>query len=259
MLQKIHNYDSLHFMYKIPPDYVDLIICDGPYGMSKAPWDKIDNIQQYNLALLKNFKRILKPGGTVYLFGKYDSLDFIDYTKYLSLQRKIVWYLPASLSQGKKNYTNNYDVIYYLSKGEVKTFNLDEIRVDQNTDPKQRQAVEKVPSVKNGKYGKTKYNPKGKNPGDVWFDIKALTYRSAELFANGLKTIQKPEKLIERLILASSNAGDIVFDPFIGTGTTASVCEKLNRQWFGCENDEKTFQLAMDRITFLQSQLPQEK
>lgn len=240
-------------MYKIPQDYVDLIICDGPYGMSKAPWDRIDDIQQYNLALLKNFERILKPGGVVYLFGKYDSLDFVDYSQYLNLQRKIVWYLPASLSQGKKNYTNNYDVIYYLSKGDVKTFNLDDIRVEQNTDPIQRRAVEKVPSVKNGQYGKTKYNPKGKNPGDVWFDIKALTYRSHELFETSLRTIQKPEKLIERLILASSNSGEVIFDPFIGTGTTALVSKKLNRKWFGCENDEKMFQLATDRISTINS------
>lgn len=84
-----------------------------------------------------------------------------------------------------------------------------------------RKRCENVPSVKCGAYGKTKYNEKGKNPGDVWGDIKQLTYKSKELVSRDfLNTIQKPERLIERLVLASSNVGDLVLDPFAGVGTT---------------------------------------
>lgn len=237
-------------MKTLPDDSVDLIIADGPYGLKKGEWDNIKNIQEYNFELLNHFSRILKPGGAVYLFGKMDCIDFIDYRKYLKLQSKIIWDCPASLSQGRTCYTNNYDLIAYFSKGNPKTFNLDDIRVEQKTDEKQRQRCENVPSVKNGKWGKTKFNKKGKNPGDVWSDIKQLTYKSKELTSkNLLNTIQKPKKLIERIVKASSNIGDIVFDPFMGSGTTAEVCIDLNRDWFGCEINQEYIDLIKKRIT----------
>ena len=83
-----------------------------------------------------------------------------------------------------------------------------------------RLRCERVPSVTHGRFGKTKFNVNGKNPGDVWGDIKQLTYKSKELVGrDALHTIQKPEKLIERLVKASSNEGDVVLDPFAGVGT----------------------------------------
>jgi site-specific DNA-methyltransferase (adenine-specific)/adenine-specific DNA-methyltransferase len=100
----------------------------------------------------------------------------------------------------------------------------------------QRRRIENVPSVVNGKYGKTKYNEDGKNPGNVWNDIKQLTYKSKELISKEyLNTIQKPELLIERIVKASSNPNDIVLDPFSGVGTTYAVCKKLNRNFIGFE------------------------
>ena len=201
----------------------------GLIAAQRVEWDKVGSIQEFNLELLKIFSRVLKQGGSLYLFGKDNCIDFIDYRKYLTLNRRIIWYQPSRLSQGKVNYTNNYDLICYFSKGKAKTFNLDNIRVPQMVELEHRLRCEKVPSVVNGKYGKTKFNPNGKNPGDVWGDIKQLTYHSKELVSREmLNTIQKPEKLIERLVLASSNENDVVLDPFSGVGTTMSVCKKLN-------------------------------
>ena len=75
---------------------------------------------------------------------------------------------------------------------------------------------------------------KEKNPGDVWGDIKQLTYKSKELASReALNTIQKPEKLIERLVLASSSEGDLVLDPFAGVGTCPVVCKRTGRDFFG--------------------------
>jgi site-specific DNA-methyltransferase (adenine-specific)/adenine-specific DNA-methyltransferase len=209
--------------------------------VTQNEWDKIPSIQEFNLELIKRFSAKLKQGGSLYLFGKHDCIDFVDYRPYLNLKSKIIWYQPSRLAQGRLNYTNNYDVICYFVKGErANTFNLDDIRVPQLVELEHRLRCERVPSVVNGQFGKTKFNEKGKNPGDVWGDIKQLTYKSKELVdREALNTIQKPEKLIERLIFASSNVGDLVLDPFSGVGTCPVVCKKHNRNFLAFEiNDE---------------------
>jgi DNA modification methylase len=250
-LNKIYQGDSLKLLEEIEDNSIDLIVCDGPYGVTENEWDKVSNIQEFNLTLIKIFSRILKPGGSAYLFGKDDCIDFIDYRPYLKLNRKIVWYQPSRLAQGRRNYTNNYDLICYFSKGSAKTFNLDDIRVPQLVELEHRLRCEKVPSVTNGKYGKTKFNEKGKNPGDVWGDIKQLTYKSKELISRDLLyTIQKPEKLIERIVKASSNEGDIVLDPFMGVGTTAVVCKKLNRNFIGFEINPNLIEIIQKRLEY---------
>jgi DNA modification methylase len=242
--------DSLAFMDGLPDACFDLIVCDGPYGVSPHKWDNIGNIQDYNLILIRKFARLLKPGGSVYLFGKQDCVDFIDYRPYLTLQSRIIWYQPSRLSQGRKSYTNNYDTIYYFARGRPKTFNLEDIRVPQLVELEHRKRCENVPSVKNGPYSKTVFNDHGKNPGDVWGDIKQLTYRSKELLSRELlHTIQKPERLIERIVKASSNPQDFVLDPFVGSGTVPVVCERLNRNFIGCEINAQYLEMANQRLS----------
>lgn len=224
---------------KVEDDSVDLIICDGPYGVTQNQWDKVGSIQEYNLELIKRFSSKLKDGGSLYLFGKQNCLDFIDYRPFLTLKTRIVWYQPSRLAQGRQGYTNNHDIIAYFVKGnKAKTFNLEDIRVAQMVELEHRLRVAKVPSVVNGKFGKTKFNEKGKNPGDVWGDIKQLTYKSKELISREtLNTIQKPEKLIERLVLASSNPGDLILDPFAGVGTVPVVAKTLKRRFLAFEHN----------------------
>ena len=249
-LNKIHCADSLSFMQNLPDATFSLIICDGPYGITQFDWDRVSNIQDFNLELLKNFARLLKPGGSAYLFGKQDCLDFIDYRPYLKLNSRIVWYQPSRLAQGRLKYTNNYDIIAHFSKGSAATFNLDDIRVPQLVELQHRLRCENVPSVKNGKFGSTRFDTRGKNPGDVWGDIKQLTYRSKELLDRKfLNTIQKPEKLIERLVRASSNPEDIIFDPFSGTGTVALVANRLKRNFIAVERDRQLWQLSNMRLS----------
>lgn len=237
-------------MDKLPSSVIDLVICDGPYAVTSHEWDNVPDIQHFNLELLKSFSRLLKPGGAVYLFGKPDCVDFIDYRPFLNLQSKIVWYQPSRLAQGRVSYTNNYDTICYFTKGKGKAFNLDEIRVPQLVELEHRLRCENVPSVKNGKFGKTAFNPKGKNPGDVWGDIKQLTYKSKELVSRELlNTIQKPEKLMERLIKASSNPGDLIFDPFCGSGTVPVMCKRLGRFFLACEINLDYCRIAEERLS----------
>lgn len=246
---RVYCADSLSILPTLEKESVDLIICDGPYGVTEFSWDKKKSIQEFNLELIKIFSRILKKGGVLYLFGKHDFLDFIDYRPYLNLNRRIIWYIPSSLAQGRKNYTNNYDVIGYFSKGKPKTFNLNSIRVPQLVELVHRKRCENVPSVKNGPYYKTKFNNLGKNPGDVWGDIKPLTYRSKELMDRSyLNTVQKPLKLMERLILASSQEGDLILDPFAGTGTALVAALKNKRNFIGFEKDPRLYSICQKRI-----------
>lgn len=252
MLQanQIYCADAFEMFDHVDDDSIDLIVCDGPYGVTTNEWDRVGDIQSFNLGLIEIFAAKLKEGGALYLFGKPDCIDFIDYRPFLNLRSKIAWYQPSRLSQGKISYTNNYDIICYFVKGSrPKTFNLDDIRVSQLVELEHRLRCEQVPSVKNGKFGKTKFNENGKNPGDVWGDIKQLTYRSKELVSReALNTIQKPEKLLERIVLASSNEGDLVLDPFTGVGTCPVVCRRLNRRYIGFEQDPDFVRVAQERL-----------
>ncbi|MCK6509196.1 hypothetical protein L6R29_04400 [Myxococcota bacterium] len=242
--------DAVFLLSQIPDSSVDLVICDGPYGVTTHAWDQHTSIQEFNLRLIAGCSRILKEGGAMYLFGKHDCIDFVDYRPYLNLRRRIIWYQPSRLAQGRRNYTNNYDVICYFLKGaQPRCFNLEAIRVPQLVELEHRKRCERVPSVQQGPYAKTKYNEQGKNPGDVWGDIKQLTYRSKELLSRDLlHTIQKPERLIERLVLASSNAGDLVLDLFAGAGTCPVVCKRLQRRFLASEADPALVALANQRL-----------
>ena len=248
---KVYCGDTFDLLRKVKKESIDLIVCDGPYGITQNSWDKIDSIQEYNLNLIRKFSFKLKEGGALYLFGKANCLDFIDYTPFLNLKARIVWYQPSRLAQGRLSYTNNYDIICYFIKGKkAKCFNLDDIRIPQLVELNQRKRCENVPSVKNGQYSKTKYNEKGKNPGDVWGDIKQLTYKSKELVSRkALNTIQKPEKLIERIVLASSSAGDLVLDPFSGVGTCPVVCKRNNRNFIAFEMQPDFVSLTKKRLS----------
>jgi DNA modification methylase len=254
-INQVHQGDALQLIKKLPDNSVDLIVCDGPYGVTANAWDKVLDIQHYNLHLIQLFSRVLKPGGALYLFGKDNCIDFIDYRPYLNLNRKIIWYQPSRLAQGRINYTNNYDLIAYFTKGKAKTYNLDAIRIPQLVELEHRLRCEKVPSVLKGQYGKTKFNDEGKNPGDVWGDIKQLTYNSKELISRSLlNTIQKPERLIERIVKASSNENDLVLDPFSGVGTTFAVCQKIDRQFIGFEINPEFISITENRIKKIQQE-----
>ena len=256
---KIYHGDAFDLLPQVEDGAVDLVVCDGPYGVTANGWDRVGNVQEFNLRLIRIFAEKLKDGGALYLFGKPDCIDFIDYRPYLTLRSRVAWFQPSRLSQGKINYTNNYDTICYFVKGNrPKTFNLDEIRVAQIVELEHRMRCERVPSVTNGKFSKTKFNEKGKNPGDVWGDIKQLTYKSKELVSgDALNTVQKPEKLIERLVKASSNPGDLVLDPFAGVGTCPAVCRRLGRRFIGIEQDEVFVEASNARLGAVARELAQ--
>ena len=249
-LDRIYQADAFDLFPRIDDGSIDLVICDGPYGVTGNQWDRIQNIQEYNLELIRIFSRKLKEGGALYLFGKPNCIDFIDYRPFLNLRSRIIWYQPSRLAQGRLKYTNKHDVICYFIKGDKpRTFDLDAVRVPQLVELDHRLRCERVPSVRNGRYRKTRFNGDGKNPGDVWGDIKQLTYKSKELLnRDALNTIQKPEQIMERLVKASSGEDDLVLDPFAGVGTCPVVCKRLNRRFIGIERDKEFVKAANERL-----------
>ena len=256
-IDQIHHGDAFDLFQEVGDASVDLIVCDGPYGITANEWDKVRHIQEFNLKLISVFSKKLKEGGALYLFGKPDCIDFIDYRPFLTLKSRIVWYQPSRLAQGRLNYTNNYDIICFFIKGSRPgIYDLDSIRVSQLVELDHRLRCERVPSVVNGKYGKTKFNGKGKNPGDVWGDIKQLTYKSKELVSrDALNTVQKPEKLIERIVKASSREGDLVLDPFSGVGTCPVVCKRLGRHFLGFEKNHEYVKASNKRLTAIDTEI----
>ena len=108
---QIYHGDAFQLLDKVGDGTVDLVVCDGPYGVTTNLWDRIASIQEFNLSLIQRFSQKLKDGGALYLFGKSDCIDFIDYRPHLTLRSKIVWYQPSRLAQGRLNYTHNYDII----------------------------------------------------------------------------------------------------------------------------------------------------
>ena len=155
--------DTFRLLTEIEDASVDLIVCDGPYGVTENAWDEIPSIQEFNLTLIESFTPKLKNGGALYLFGKPDCIDFIDYRRFLNLRSKIVWYQPSRLAQGRISYTNNYDIICYFIKGKKpKCYNLDAIRVAQLVELAHRNRCENVPSVTNGRFSKPSTIRKGK-------------------------------------------------------------------------------------------------
>lgn len=256
-VDRIHHGDAFDLLQEVDDASVDLAVCDGPYGITANEWDRIPDIQAFNLKLIRVLAAKLKQGGALYLFGKPDCIDFIDYRPHLTLKSKIVWYQPSRLAQGRLNYTNNYDIVCFFVKGErPNVYDLDAIRVPQLVELEHRLRCERVPSVVNGRYGKTKFNGKGKNPGDVWGDIKQLTYKSKELVSrDALNTIQKPEQLIERIVKASSREGDLVLDPFSGVGTCPAVCKRLGRRFLGFEQNADFVTAANARLQVVEQEL----
>lgn len=102
-LNTLYCGDAFELLKKVDDESVDLIVCDGPYGTIQNEWDKIPSIQEFNLELIKSFTPKLKDGGALYLFGKPNCIDFIDYRRFLNLRSKIVWYQPSRLTQDRTN------------------------------------------------------------------------------------------------------------------------------------------------------------
>jgi site-specific DNA-methyltransferase (adenine-specific) len=216
----IINGDSIFEMKNIESNSIDLIIADPPYNLGKDYGNdsddrEFDDYLKFTLDWTTEAKRILKPTGTMYIFMGFRFISYLykilERDQKLHFNNWICWHYTQGIGK-KKGFSPRHDDILMFTKSKELTFNLDEIRIPQ-------------------KYYRSVNNMRGANPGDVW-EFSHVHYCNENRQEH---PTQKPEGLIERLVLASSNESETILDPFSGSGTTLRVCQQLNRNCIGIE------------------------
>ncbi len=235
------NDDVIKGLQKLESETVDLIIADPPYNLSKNYVSSKDNLSfedyiAFTTNWLKESVRVLKPGGTIYVFMGMQMISYLftllEDEFELSFSSWITWHYTQGVGK-KRGWSSRHDDILMFTKGDNYIFNLDEVRVPQ-------------------KFYRSINNMRGANPGNVW------TFSHVHYSQNNRSKqhpTQKPEGLIERMVLASSNVGDVVLDPFSGSGTTMRVVQQTDRIGIGIELeriyiDETYERLKKDFIGF---------
>lgn len=237
--------DSLKVLKEIKDNTVDLIFADPPYGIGKDfgnssdEFDSIEDYFEWCKVWIDECMRILKTDGTMYFMSSTQYMPILDRyvdDKYFVINR-IAWTYDSSGVQSKKKFGSLYEPIVMIthnSKSKYK-FNYKDILVEAKTGSKRKlMDYRKTPPEP---YSSTKV------PGNVWY-FNRVRYRMKE-YEN--HPTQKPEKLLERIILASSNEKDIVLDPFSGTFTTSAVANKLGRQAVGIDANPEYYKIGLRR------------
>ncbi|MBI3960542.1 MAG: adenine-specific DNA-methyltransferase [Chloroflexi bacterium] len=233
---------------EIPDASVDLVFADPPYNIGKDfngrkdRWASDGEYCEWCYRWLDLCVRKLKPTGSLYLMAATQNMPHLDIylSKKLHILSRIVWFYDSSGVQAKRYFGSLYEPILFCVKDKKRyTFNTDDILVEAKTGAERRliDYRKAVPSV---------YNTK-KVPGNVW-EIPRVRYRMDE-YEN--HPTQKPVALLERIILASSNPGDLVLDPFSGTFTTSAVAKKWGRESVGIEIEEEYVKIGLRRLEIL--------
>lgn len=230
---EIYCADLLDKMKDIEDESIDLIVTDPPYNLSKNYGNTQDTLQfteylKFTEKWLKEADRVLKPNGTIYVFMgmKYISYvyNILDGDLRYNFNSWIVWYYTQGI--GKTiGFSPRHDDILMFTKSKKFTFNLDDIRIPQ-------------------KYYRSVNNMRGANPGNVW-EFSHMHFCSRHRLEH---PTQKPEGLYERIILASSNPGDTVLDPFVGSGTALRVCQQTGRNCIGIDINPEYTELCKIRL-----------
>lgn len=236
--------DALTELKKIPAESVDLIFADPPYNIGKnfdgliEAW-KEDLFIDWLFEVIAECHRVLKKQGSMYIMNSTENMPFIDLQcrKLFTIKSRIVWSYDSSGVQAKKHYGSMYEPILMMVKdAKNHTFNGDAILVEAKTGS-QRALID---------YRKNPPQPYNhqKVPGNVW-DFPRVRYLMDE-YEN--HPTQKPEALLKRIILASSNPGDIVLDPFAGSFTTGAVAVASGRKFIGIEINSEYIKMGLRRL-----------
>ena len=242
---RIVNGESLKILKRIPDKTFDLVFADPPYNMQigeklKRPddskvngvndkWDQFSNFKHYDefsKEWLKECKRILKDNGSMWVIGTYHNIFRLGY----HIQNLDYWILndiiwrknnPMPNFKGTR-FTNAHETLIWASKSKKSKYTFNYQSLKCLNDDLQMRSDWTLPICN----GKERLKNNGKK----------------------IHSTQKPEALLYRIILATTNKGDAIFDPFLGTGTSAVVAKKLGRKYFGIEKDKKYFSAAYNRI-----------
>lgn len=230
-IKLIHG-NAIHILRKIKNNSIDLIIADPPYDLSKAYGNGTDHIAKkhflkFSKLWIQEAIQDLKHGGTIYIFMgmRMIAYIYIILNKSLTFQSWITWHYTQGVGKRKGFSSRHDDILMFTKSGSKPTFNLDAVRVPQ-------------------KYYRKLNNMRGANPGNVW-EISHVHYSQHN---RSIIPTQKPEALEERMILASSNKGDLVLDPFSGSGTTMRVAQVTGRKGIGVELNSKYIKATRKRL-----------
>lgn len=249
----IRHCDNLKLMAEIKDNAVDLIYCDILYGTGRKFKDyqdlkpKREVIEEHYIPRIKEMHRVLKDTGSIYLqmdtkinhWMRCIMDDIFGYDRFLC---EIIWIYGSGLkAKSQKFHTHNDNILFY-TKENKHTYNHQMVKLDK---PSKRWITNTI----NGK-NVPKRDVNGKQEtyfvsevkvGNVWKDIPMRRN-------NIIYQTEKPKELIERIIKASSNEGDLVADFYGGSFTTAEVCKDLNRNFIGCDISEKAVKIGLARV-----------
>ena len=234
---------------------VDLIFADPPYNIGKRfsqfvdKWPSDAEYAKWCESWLAVCIRKLKDCGSLYVMTSTQSMPHLDLflRDRITVLARIVWHYDSSGVQAKNRYGSMYEPILFCVKDEARyKFNADDIQVEAKTGAQRKLIDYRKPTP-------TPYNV-SKVPGNVWY-FPRVRYRMPEYEAH---PTQKPEALLERIIKASSNPGDLVLDPFSGTFTTCAVAQRLGRKSIGIEREAEYVKIGLRRLS-IQSELDGEE
>ena len=245
--------DNLDFMRSLKTGSMKLIVTSPPYNIGKS-YERRRSLQHYvddQARVIAECVRLLNVRGSLcwqvgnhVQNGEVIPLDVILYHVFkehgLKLRNRIIWHFEHGLHCSKR-LSGRYETILWFTKGDDYTFNLDGIRVPSKYPNKKY--------FKGPKVGQLSCNPLGKNPGDVWIFPNVKNNHVEKT----IHPCQFPVELIERLVLALTDQGDNVFDPYMGVGTALLGALKHNRTGYGCDVVQEYVDVAWQRVHALRS------
>ncbi|MGE3467842.1 MAG: site-specific DNA-methyltransferase [Pyrinomonadaceae bacterium] len=239
--------NSFDILHELPQANFDLLFADPPYnltkdfGTEKFTERSSEAYEEWLDSWLSICVPLLKPTASVYMCGDWRSGSAIQRvgSRYFKLRNRITWEREKGRG-AKANWKNAAEDIWFFTVSDQYTFNLDAV--------KQRRRVI-APYRENGEPKDWSETSEGKfrdtHPSNIWTDLSVPFWSMPE---NTDHPTQKPEKLLAKIILASTNPGDLILDPFAGSGTTAIAAKKLGRNFVVIESDENYCLLAEKRL-----------
>jgi len=245
--------DNMSFMRKLPDAGMKLIVTSPPYNIGKA-YEKRTSLEKYiseQARVIAECIRLLHPEGSLcwqvgnhVQNGEIFPLDMVLYPVFmehgLKLRNRIIWHFEHGL-HCKKRLSGRHESILWFTKSDHYTFHLDPVRVPAKYPNKRH--------FKGDKIGQLSGNPLGKNPGDVWIFPNVKNNHVEKT----IHPCQFPVELVERLVLALTDAGDSVFDPYMGVGSSVIAALKHGRAGFGCDTEKQYVDIAWQRVRALQA------
>lgn len=244
--------NAVTWLRTLDSESVDLIFADPPYNIKKAEWDTFESQEAYvewSLEWIEQAARILKPSGTLYVCGFSEILADIKLPaqRFFKGCRWLVWHYKNKANLGN-DWGRSHESVLHLRKSRDFVFNIDDVRIPYGNHTKK---YPDHPQADTSQYGNGKRkdqiwtpHPRGAKPRDV-IEIPTTSNGMQEKTPH---PTQKPEELLRQFVFASSNSGELVVDPFLGSGTTAVVAEQLKRKWKGCDISSEYCSWAVSRI-----------